>query len=85
MEKWKTKTRFPTASIPLTQKNKTSGGQASPSARGAASRPSGGPLFLRHGGKTFIPPLTDAGIERWVGLGVIADNLIHMGDALAEG
>jgi IS5 family transposase len=27
----------------------------------------------------------DAGMKRWVGLGVIADNLIHMGDALAEG
>jgi IS5 family transposase len=27
----------------------------------------------------------DAGMKRWVGLGVIADNLIHIGDALAEG
>jgi IS5 family transposase len=27
----------------------------------------------------------DAGMKRWVGLGVIADNLIHMGDAQAEG
>jgi len=27
----------------------------------------------------------DAGMKRWVGLGVIADNLRHMGDALAEG
>jgi IS5 family transposase len=27
----------------------------------------------------------DAGMKRWVGLGVIADNLMHMGDALAEG
>ncbi len=27
----------------------------------------------------------DAGMKRWVGLGVIADNLIHMGDALADG
>jgi IS5 family transposase len=27
----------------------------------------------------------DAGMKRWVGLGVIADNLLHMGDALAEG
>jgi IS5 family transposase len=27
----------------------------------------------------------DAGMKRWVGLGVIADNLIHIGDALSEG
>ena len=27
----------------------------------------------------------DAGMKRWVGLGVIADNLIHIGDALADG
>ena len=27
----------------------------------------------------------DAGMKRWVGLGVIADNLIHMGETLAEG
>jgi IS5 family transposase len=27
----------------------------------------------------------DAGMKRWLGLGVIADNLIHMGDALAKG
>jgi IS5 family transposase len=26
----------------------------------------------------------DAGMQRWVGLGVIADNLIHIGDALAK-
>jgi len=26
----------------------------------------------------------DAGMKRWVGLGVIADNLIHIGDALTE-
>jgi IS5 family transposase len=26
----------------------------------------------------------DAGMKRWVGLGVIADNLIHIGDALSE-
>jgi IS5 family transposase len=27
----------------------------------------------------------DAGMKRWVGLGVIADNLIHIGDVLSEG
>jgi transposase, IS5 family len=27
----------------------------------------------------------DAGMKRWVGLGVIADNLIHIGEALSEG
>jgi len=32
----------------------------------------------------FSPATTEAGMKRWVGLGVIADNLINIGRALAN-
>jgi IS5 family transposase len=41
-------------------------------------------LKRRHGLRRWLYR-GDAGMKRWVGLGVIADNLIHIGTVLAEG
>ena len=58
MEKWKTKSRFPTFPPPdfSLSKKKTAGGRASPSARGGASLRLSGPLLLRRGGKLSLRP-----------------------------
>ena len=42
-----------------------------------------GPLKRRHGLRRSLYK-KDAGLKRWVGLGVIADNLINLGRAMAK-